>query len=509
MELKSLMSGSDLRGVAMPGVAGEDVNLTPDIAARIGHGFLAWLATRSDKEMGELVVSVGRDSRLSGPSVAAALVTEFSACGAHVIDCGMASTPAMFMSCVMDVPRADGAIMVTASHLPWNRNGLKFFTRDGGVEATDLADIIALAEKGVSTAGSGGVVESMDLLEVYAAHLRGIITRKLGAGTPLAGLAVVVDAGNGAGGFYATDVLAPLGADITGSQFLDPDGHFPNHFPNPENAEAMASVMAAAVRAKADLGIIFDTDVDRAMAVDEQGRAIDRDLIVAAAARLVAEEHPGTTVVTDSVVGDELTEFLEETVGVRHFRYRRGYRNVINKMHELNAQGADCALAIETSGHAAFLDNYSLDDGAYLATLVVCAAAKLKAQGVGVSELVRGLKRPAESRELRMRITEEDFRSKGKRLLEHFAAWAANEASRVASELAGGEVNVFLVEPNYEGVRLTFAGAVRGWALLRMSLHDPTLPLNYESAAVGGCDVIAATIRSFLVSEGGVDYAAL
>ena len=97
-----------------------------------------------------------------------------------------------------------------------------------------------------------------------------------------------------------------LGADISGSQFLDPDGRFPNHIPNPENEEAMASVSAAVVRAGADLGVIFDTDVDRAGCVDAQGREINRNRLVALAAVIALEDHPGGTIVTDSITSTGL-----------------------------------------------------------------------------------------------------------------------------------------------------------------------------------------------------------
>ena len=105
-------------------------------------------------------------------------------------------------------------------------------------------------------------------MNTYARHLREKIKREVGGEAPLSGLKIVVDAGNGAGGFYADDILKPLGADISGSQFLEPDGNFPNHQPNPENKEAMASVCRAVRENGADLGIIFDTDVDRSSAVD-------------------------------------------------------------------------------------------------------------------------------------------------------------------------------------------------------------------------------------------------
>lgn len=117
---------------------------------------------------------------------------------------------------------------------------------------------------------------------------------------PLLGLHVVVDAGNGAGGFYA-DMLQDLGAWIEGSQFLEPDGHFPNHIPNPENKEAMASISAAVKRVEADLGVIFDADCDRAAIVDHTGKEINRNRLIALISAILLDETPGATIVTDSL----------------------------------------------------------------------------------------------------------------------------------------------------------------------------------------------------------------
>lgn len=510
--LVSLRNGSDIRGVALEGVAGEKVNLTPDAARLLARGFLRWLSDRVKKPVDALTIAIGRDSRLSGPAIAAAFAEELAAHGVTVLDCGLATTPAMFMSCVFDDVSADGSVMVTASHLPWNRNGLKFFTADGGVENTDInaiTDLAVVEDPALPVADAPAAPRPTDLIDLYAAHLRKIICDQLGSDEPLKGLKVVVDAGNGSGGFYASKVLAPLGADVSASQFLDPDGTFPNHIPNPEDEGAMASVTAAAKAAGADLGIIFDTDVDRSSAVDEHFNEINRNAIVALAATLVAADHPGTTVVTDSVTSDELTEFLEGTLGLQHLRYRRGYRNVINKMLELVEEGIDCQLAIETSGHAAFLDNYALDDGAYLATLIVCAAARLKREGKGISELTNGLREPAESREVRMRITVENFRERGAQVLEACEAWARTDASEAAGRASGGAVSVTVVTPSYEGVRVSLSGAVNGWFLLRMSLHDPIMPLNIESSEAGGVEAISCALREFFSTIEGVDSSAL
>lgn len=536
-DYSKLQNGSDIRGVALPGVPGEDVNLDAAAAAKIGAAFARWLEKKAGgagapgKSTGKIRIAVGRDPRLSGADLAASLTAGLESAGASVVDCGLASTPAMFMSTQFDDFKCQGAVMITASHLPFNRNGFKFFTAEGGLNKEDIKEILAIASSiddipgELKSCGSGSSSDAAgalsELMEEYCAHLRGIITEGLSgstaegqaAGGPLAGLKIVVDAGNGAGGFYADHVLAPLGAEVTGC-FLEPDGNFPNHIPNPENAEAMASICGAVKDHGADLGIIFDTDVDRSAAVDENGKEIARNGIVALAAALVSEKHPGTTVVTDSITSDELSVFLEESLGMKHLRFKRGYKNVINKAIELNDAGEASYLAIETSGHAAIKDNYFLDDGAYLATLIVIKAAQLKAEGKGISTMISSLAEPDDACEVRMKINSDDFGGVGDRILEDLKAAigadagptmgaAANSDSGAAannssSDAALGEV-FSLVEPNYEGVRANYDdGQVSGWFLLRKSLHDPIMPLNIETNQKDGCKVIAAALKDFL-----------
>lgn len=234
---------------------------------------------------------------------------------------------------------------------------------------------------------------------------------------PLKGFKIVVDAGNGAGGFYADKVLSVLGADTTGSRYLEPDGMFPNHVPNPEAKEAMDSICEAVRESGADLGVIFDTDVDRGGAVDSKGNEINRNRLVAVAAAIALEGNDGGMIVTDSITSSGLKQFIENDLGGKHYRYRRGYKNVIDKALELNAQGINCPLAIETSGHAAMRENYFLDDGAYLCTKIIIKAAQMRKEGKELDELTASLKEPLESTEIRYKILEKDFRACGEKLL--------------------------------------------------------------------------------------------
>lgn len=489
IDWKHFKSGTDIRGVACEG-GPEPLDMTDEAVRAFAGAFAAWLSDKAGKPASDLTVAVGRDSRLSGPRLRDAVTAALTACGVRVLDCGLSSTPAMFMTTVN--LGCDGSIQLTASHHPWHRNGLKFFLPSGGLEGADISAILELASGGVCPPAAEGSVEAVDHMAVYAEGLRRMICDGVGADDyehPLAGLRIVVDAGNGAGGFYAHDVLAPLGADISGSQFLEPDGRFPNHIPNPENAEAMASVCAATVAAGADLGIIFDTDVDRAGCVAPDGREINRNRLVALAAALALETAPGGTVVTDSVTSSGLKTFIEQELGGVHCRFKRGYKNVINEAIRRCEAGEDAPLAIETSGHAAFRENYFLDDGAYLITRILIKAAQLRREGKTIADLLAGLNEPAEGVELRFGITSPDFRTYGMQVLEGLEAYATEQGWALADD-------------SREGVRICFGG---DWMLLRLSVHDPVMPLNIESDMAGGCRKMAALLAPYMHAQDGLD----
>ncbi|WP_300623723.1 phosphomannomutase/phosphoglucomutase [uncultured Megasphaera sp.] len=485
-DMMKLQNGSDVRGVAVEGVPGEPVTLFPEAANRIAAGFAAFLAEKTGKPIDSLRVAVGHDSRISAGTMKQAVLEGLCACGVAGFDCGLASTPAMFMSIIFESTHMDGAIMITASHLPYNRNGLKFFTKDGGLEKADIKDVLNRAASLEEAHGDVSGVQAMPIIDIYAEHLCSKIRSGVGTGPdskPLEGMHIVVDAGNGAGGFFASKVLDVLGADTTGSQFLEPDGMFPNHIPNPENKEAMAAISKAVLDNHADLGLIFDTDVDRMSAVLPDGEAINRNALIAMMAAILAPDYPGSTIVTDSVTSDELTAFLQDELHLIHHRYMRGYKNVINECIRLNQSGVVSPLAIETSGHGALSENYYLDDGAYLAVKLLIAAAQANKAGKAVGDLVANLKHPAESKEYRLKIQgTDDVKAYGETVLQAF------EERAVAA-------GVVVAKPSYEGVRLVFP---EGWALLRMSLHDPNMPLNVESKEEGGCQDIIAQVKSFL-----------
>jgi phosphomannomutase len=498
-----LQNGSDIRGVALEGVPNENVNLTPEVVAILGKAFVTWLAQKVNKPTVELTISIGRDSRLSGPTLMQATIDGMTSLGSQVYNFEMASTPAMFMSTITAGFECDGAIMLTASHLPFNRNGLKFFTTKGGLEKQDITDILNLAASGqFELAITPGKTTSHDFISVYASQfvnqIRQAVNHPDNFEQPLQGLKIIVDAGNGAGGFYADQVLKPLGADIAGSQFLEPDGNFPNHVPNPEDKVAMASICQATIEHQADLGIIFDTDVDRSAAVDDTGKELNRNRLIALISAIVLQEHPKSTIVTDSITSDGLTKFIEQDLQGIHHRFKRGYKNVINESQRLDQSGQESWLAIETSGHGAMKENHFLDDGAYLVSKLLIELAKSKLAGKSLTDLIANLQEPVESEEFRIGIQTDDFKTCGNITIEKLQAFALLQSDWK------------IVPNNYEGVRISCPSANEdGWLLLRLSLHDPVMPLNIESNVQGGVDRIAQRLLSFFQTTESLDLSAL
>ncbi|OAY38842.1 phosphomannomutase/phosphoglucomutase isoform X3 [Manihot esculenta] len=522
VDFLKLQNGSDIRGVAVAGVEGEPVTLTEPVTEAIAAGFAAWLLEKKKADASKtLRVSIGHDSRISAQMLQDAVSRGIAGAGLDVVQYGLASTPAMFNSTLTEdeafLCPVDGAIMITASHLPYNRNGFKFFTNAGGLGKADIKEILERAADVYNKFTDESLTKSkrlasesvkkVDYMTVYTADLVKAVRKAAGnIEKPLEGFHIIVDAGNGAGGFFAAKVLEPLGAITSGSQFLEPDGLFPYHIPNPEDKAAMKAITQAVLQNKADLGIIFDTDVDRSAAVDSTGREFNRNRLIALISAIVLEEHPGTTIVTDSVTSDGLTTFIEKKLGGKHHRFKRGYKNVIDEAIRLNSIGEESHLAIETSGHGALKENHWLDDGAYLMVKLLNKLASARASGVGggskvLTNLIEGLQEPAVAVELRLKINQNhpdlkggSFREYGEAVLNHL-----ENSVDLDPKLQKAPVN-------YEGVRVSGYG---GWFLLRLSLHDPVLPLNIEAPSNEDAVKLGLSVASAVKEFAAIDTSAL
>ena len=494
MNLLELQNGSDIRGIALKDEKDKkEVNLTPETAANITGAFAEFLKEKIKKE--KLTITLGRDSRITGKAILEISAAYLKSLNHEALDCEIASTPSIFMTTQDKEIDADGGIMITASHLPYERNGMKFFTKEGSLNKEDIKKILEIAEKNykknIIEENLSKNVKKVNYIKRYSDILAEKIVRETEDEKPLSGMKIIVDAGNGAGGFFPVNILKPLGADIEGSLYLEPDGFFPNHEPNPENLEAVKDLQNKVLEEKADLGIIFDTDVDRAAVVDSEGRVINRNRLIALISKIILKEHPNSYIVTDSITSKGLKKFIEENGGIHH-RYKRGYKNVIDEAIRLNKLGKESWLAIETSGHCALKENYFLDDGAYLIVKLLIEFSKIKNENKNFSDLIKDYKDPLEEKEIRIKILEKDFKSYGQEVIKDLENFIKIQDDWTK------------VEPNYEGVRVNCEEG-EGWFLLRLSLHDPKIVINIESDKEDGTNVIEERIMRFLHNFKGLD----
>lgn len=482
-----LKSGTDIRGRAIASDTAPAI-LTEKAVVDLACAFALWISRRTDSARCRL--AIGRDSRITGAAFQIAIINALRYAGLEIYDCGMFSTPAAFLTTQFPSMKADGSIMITASHHPSDINGLKFFTPDGGVNSEQLCEIIALAEKGdkLPVTATSAVVRR-DFLRLYCDAISDMMRKGTGLFMPFRGMKIAVDAGHGAGGFFATRILKPLGADISPSQFLEPDGTFPAHPPNPENKEAMESLKNRVLDTGADIGIIFDADADRCAVVASDGTEINRCALIALASAMILPEHEGASVVTDSVTTEGLRKFIEAHGGVQK-RFKRGYRNVIDEAKRLCAMGVDAPLAIESSGHVAFSEHYFLDDGAYFIAKILVAFANIRKRGGKLTDLIEGLESPAEEGDIRLSFVTDGWREL---------------ADKITSRLNGlSERLLKLSSDNYEGVR-AYVSHADGYFIVRTSVHDPVLPIYIESNKTGGVKSIARFLYSFLNGFEGLD----
>ncbi|CAK9180277.1 unnamed protein product, partial [Ilex paraguariensis] len=419
---------------------------------------------------------------------------------------------------------------MTASHLPYTRNGLKFFTKKGGLTSPEVEEICdkaayKYANRLAKVSTTLLTPTRVDFMSTYANHLRDIIKKRvnhpLHYDTPLENFQIIVNAGNGSAGFFTWDVLDKLGADTFGSLHLSPDGMFPNHIPNPEDKTAMALTRAAVLQNSADLGIVFDTDVDRSGVVDNEGNPINGDKLIALMAAIVLREHPGTTIVTDARTSIALARFINSRGG-HHCLYRVGYRNVIDKGVQLNKDGIEAHLMMETSGHGALKENYFLDDGAYMVVKIIIEMVRMKLEGSdeGIGSLIKDLEEPLESIELRMNVLSEPRHAKARAMetIETFRSYV--EEGRIQGWVLDscGDCWVSegcLVDSNdtpaaidahmYRSKVSDDEHGEYGWVHLRQSIHNPNIAVNMQSTVPGGCLSMARVLRDKFLKASGMD----
>ena len=333
----SIFKAYDIRGVV-------PATVTEEVAEGIGKAFGTVALSR-----GEGVVAVGRDGRLSGPSLGAALVRGLVAAGIEVIDVGMVTTPMLYFAASTV---CSSGIQVTGSHNPRDYNGFKMVMAGRAIYGEDIQALQRMMQAESWALRPGGSVRKLDVLAPYVARIVSDIrlSRKM---------KIVVDCGNGIAGASAPDIFRAVGCEVI-ELFSEVDGTFPNHHPDPSKPENLRDLMAALKSSDAELGLAFDGDGDRLGIVTKQGNNIYPDRQMILFARDVLSRVPGGTVIFDVKCSQRVAPAIEAAGGVP-MMYKTGHSLIKARMKEVGAP-----LGGEMSGHIFFQERwYGFDDGTY------------------------------------------------------------------------------------------------------------------------------------------------
>ena len=335
----SIFKAYDIRGIVPSTV-------TDDTAEGIGKAFGTIALAQ-----GERSVAVGRDGRLSGPSLAAAVIRGLKAVGIEVIDVGMVTTPMLYFAA--NTVCASG-IQVTGSHNPRDYNGFKMVMGGRAIYGDDIQALRRMMNEECWKLQGGGSVRQHDVLKAYTER----IVSDIRLARPLK---IVVDCGNGVAGASAPPILRAIGCEVT-ELFSEVDGNFPNHHPDPSKPENLRDLMATLARGDAELGLAFDGDGDRLGIVTRQGNNIYPDRQIILFARDVLSRVPGGTIVFDVKCSQRVAPAIE-AAGGKPLMYKTGHSLIKARMKEL-----DAPFGGEMSGHIFFKERwYGFDDGTYAA----------------------------------------------------------------------------------------------------------------------------------------------
>jgi len=440
----------DIRGVA-------ERDLSDDLVRRIGLGLAEML--RPDGQDRAPRIAVGRDCRLSGPRLFAALTSGLRQGGAEVLDIGVGPTPKLYFSVYhLD---ADGGVMVTGSHNPAQDNGFKIMRGKASFFGDAIQELRRRVERGELVAQPGGSLREVDVDEAYVERLGKDIA------LPDKQIKFVVDAGNGAAGPLGVRAMQRLGLEPV-QLFCDMDGRFPNHHPDPTVPKNLEALIARVKSEKAIVGLAWDGDGDRLGVVDRSGEIIWGDRLLALYARGILEKQPGAAVIADV----KCSQYLFDDVNARGGRavmWKTGHSLIKTKMKEEHA-----AIAGEMSGHFFFADRYyGYDDAIYAAlrTLEI-----LSRTGKSVVELLSDLPRSYFTPEIRMDCPD----GAKTEVVERVAKALENE----------GQVN------RLDGVRVTYPDGA--WALARASNTGPVIVLRFEAPSESRLKELSRHVESLV-----------
>ena len=338
----SIFKAYDIRGVV-------PATLNEAVAEGLGKAF----GTRAMAE-GQTMVAVGRDGRLSGPALSAALIRGLVAAGVQVIDIGLATTPMLYFAAHTV---CQSGIQVTGSHNPKDYNGFKMVLAGRAIYGEEIQALRAIMETETWQLRAGGGVTTRDLLADYTQRIVGDIR----LARPMK---IVIDSGNGVAGASAPGIFRALGCDVV-ELFSEVDGEFPNHHPDPSKPENLQDLMRALKSTGAELGLAFDGDGDRLGIVTADGQNIYPDRQMQLFAQDVLSRVPGGTILFDVKCSQRLAPAIQ-AAGGKPLMYKTGHSLIKAKMKAIEAEGGQAPLGGEMSGHIFFKERwYGFDDGTY------------------------------------------------------------------------------------------------------------------------------------------------
>ncbi|MBT4917361.1 phosphomannomutase/phosphoglucomutase [Candidatus Peregrinibacteria bacterium] len=428
----------DIRGIADP-IDDKPADLTEETVYLIGKGTATYLI----EKYGTKNMAVGRDNRLTGPSLQKAFIKGLTECGLNVTNIGLSISPMIYWSvCAMDF---DSATNLTASHNSKEYNGLKTVTKNAhsicGDELQEVLKIIQ-SEK-FHTPEEQGTVEEKDIWPSYLEDLLSKVEIK----RPLK---IIVDAGNGTAGKFAPEYLRKLGHEVT-ELYCELDGTFPNHEANPEEIENMRDLIEKVKEEKADLGIGFDGDGDRVGIVDEKGHMYSSDFMLLLLAKDLLTRKPGSKIVFDVKVSQAIINKLKE-LGAEPIMSKTGHSFIESKMKEVAAP-----LAGEVSGHLFFGENYYGFDDAPLAAAKITEI--ISNSETPLSEMFNDLEKTVMTPEFKAHCPDDKKFEIVQNLVDHFTA--IYDCITI------------------DGVRVNFDE--NSWGAVRASNTSPNLTLRFES----------------------------
>ncbi|HYD31685.1 MAG TPA: phosphomannomutase/phosphoglucomutase [Azospirillaceae bacterium] len=443
-----------LREYDIRGIVGK--TLTTDDARAVGRAFGTVVVRGGGKR-----VCVGYDGRLSSPELEAALVEGLVSTGLHVERIGLGPTPMLYFA-TRD-RHADAGIQITGSHNPPEYNGIKMMLGKGPVYGKMITDLGVMAAAGDFVSGQGSS-EKIDVREAYVQRL----LKDYEGPTPLN---VVWDSGNGASG----EILRMLTGRLPGTHTLlfdDIDGTFPNHHPDPTVEENLEDLKRVVAETKADVGIGFDGDGDRIGAIDEKGRVIWGDQLVAIYAAEVLKEHPGATIIADVKASQVLFDEISRHGGTP-LMWKTGHSLLKAKMAETGSP-----LAGEMSGHIFFADKwYGFDDALYCGIRLLDLVSK---SGQKLSDIRDRLPNVVNTPETRFQVDES-------------RKFAVVEEVKARLKAEGADVN------DIDGVRVTTPD---GWWLVRASNTQDVLVARAEAFSQEGLERLKKLLVDQLKQSG-------